>query len=558
MRNNQLLCILFLAAVFSTVLFVVGIGAAGIERIECPKRFGLWAAALPDGRLMTWWPEEKPGATDATGTVQLAFARFSRDNGTTWTEPRVLFEFPRVEGKARYLGGADGNTLCDKQGGIHIFGVLRRVAFDWETYKGNLAVFHVMSDDNGKTWSDVQIVPTGYRYCGIHQPVVSKTGRIILPIWHVFDDKRKWGAFCVLSDDRGKKWRSAGQVVSGANAAQFQLDEQSGVELNDGRIWMLFRELRGGHLIEAFSKDGGESWHDVRESRFVSPAAPPAMRRLTDGRILLIWNNSLKPKHVFNRLVLAAAISDDDGRTWRGYREIARTNGVPGPQGWVCYPFITQTDDGTVIVTYGTAKFAANMLRLDPDWLEETRFQEDFSGGLDNWITFQTEGPKLVAHPDHPDHKVLALLKPNADVASGASLNFPFGSKGKLTLRIQLQPGFRGARICLTDHFTWPYYCETGLFGCGIWADGKIVEPLPEGELVESGTRLTPGKWHTLQFAWDCKKHRCALSVDSNHVTDLSQMSAAPGVCYLRLWSAAKQTDEAGLLVESVDVSIQP
>ena len=372
----------------------------------------------------------------------------------------------------------------------------------------------------------------------------------------MFDGKREWGAFCVRSDDRGKTWRSGDQVISGSNV-RFQLDEQSGVELSDGRIWMLFRELHGGRLIDAFSADGGESWRDVRKSRFVSPAAPPAMLRLADSRILLVWNNSLKPKHVFNRLILAAAVSDDEGRSWRGYREIARTSGISGPQGWVCYPYITQTKDGTVIVTYGTAKFKPNMLRLNPQWLEETRLREDFSTGLDNWITLQTEGPKLVPHPDHPDRKILALPKPKADVASGASLNFPFGSKGKLTMRIQLQPGFQGARICLTDHFTWPYYSETGQFGCDIWANGEIVEPLPEGELVQSGTKLTPGKWHTLEFAWDCAKHRCKLSLDSKLVTDLSQMSAAPGVCYLRLRSAAKQTDEAGLLVESVDVSVQ-
>ena len=140
MRSNPFLYTLLGATVFSTASFVVEIGAAdctivafgdpasegskGVERIKCPKRFGLWVTALPDGRVMTWWPEEEPGAADATGTVQLAFARFSRDNGATWTKPRVLFAFPRVEGKARYLGGADGVTLCDKQGGIHLFGVL--------------------------------------------------------------------------------------------------------------------------------------------------------------------------------------------------------------------------------------------------------------------------------------------------------------------------------------------------------------------------------------------------------------------------------------------------
>ena len=481
---------------------------------------------------------------------------FPATTASTWTKPQVLFEFPRVEGKARYMAGADGVALCDKQGGIHLFGVLCRVAFSWETYEGELAVYHVMSDDNGKTWSDVNIVPTGHKYCGVHQPLVTKTGRIVLPIWHVFDGKRKWGAFCVWSDDRGKTWRTGKQIIDGSDL-QVQLDEQSGVELNDGRIMMLFRQLHGGRLVEAFSSNGGESWQDVRESRFVSPAAPPAMLRLADGRILLVWNNSLKPKHVFNRLVLAAAISDDEGRTWKGYREIARTSGVPGPKGWVCYPYITQTKDGSVIVSYGIGGFKPNMLQLDPGWLEEPRLREDFSNGLANWITLQTEGPELVPHPEHPERKVLAMPKPDAETASGASLNFPFGSKGKLTMRIRLRPGFGGARICLTDHFTWPHYAETGEFQCAVWADGEIVEPLPEGELVQTGVTLTPGKWHTLEFAWDCTKHRCKLSLDGKPVTELSQMAAAPGVCYLRLWSSAKETDKAGLMVESVDVVVE-
>ena len=52
--------------------------------------------------------------------------------------------------------------------------------------------------------------------------------------------------------------------------------------------------------------------------------------------------------------VLHAAVSNDEGRTWRGYREIARDparNEPPPPNGdhGVSYPFASLTADGRVI-----------------------------------------------------------------------------------------------------------------------------------------------------------------------------------------------------------------
>ena len=50
--------------------------------------------------------------------------------------------------------------------------------------------------------------------------------------------------------------------------------------------------------------------------------------RIKDGRLLLLWNNCgadpLPPVkwQCAERAVLAAAISDDEGKTWKGYREI--------------------------------------------------------------------------------------------------------------------------------------------------------------------------------------------------------------------------------------------
>jgi len=416
------------AVILNTVAGPASAAFEGAVPIEIKGSFGGWVTALPDGRLMSWWTEDKPDAQDETGSIQQAFARYSSDNGVTWTEPQLLFEFPRTEGKCRYTRDATGIVVCGRDGVIHIFGTYW-CHWSWEKFEGKSSVFHVMSPDNGKTWSEVQILAAAYEYNGLQTALELSSGRIVVPSWHAFDDRNDWGVTCLISEDGGETWRnSRGEL----DPATFR-DETTLVELGDGRVWALARPYEGGRLFEAFSEDGGDTWYGARESRFVAPASPPATLRLQDGRIIVVWNNSQKPKHVFNRLVLAAAISDDDGETWSGYREIARTSGVLGPNGWVCYPWITQTNDGTVIVTYGTAGFKANLLRLDPDWLEETHFRENFAKGLDNWITMHTEGTELVPHPNWGNREALSLRKPNPEVDAGASLNFPFGAQGHLT-----------------------------------------------------------------------------------------------------------------------------
>ena len=235
----------------------------------------------------------------------------------------------------------------------------------------------------------------------------------------------------------------------------------------------------------------------------------------------------------------------------------------------MCYPWLTETTGGDILVGFhGEPAVAYNMVRLDPDWLTETTFRDDFSEGLDNWMTLRTKGVETIPHPTRRNRQALALRKPEADTAAGASLNFPFGAQGHLTTRIRLEPGFQGARICLTDYLTWPYYAEDGRFGISIAADGQISVGTGEGaagegeeaqcEFTPTEATLETGRWHTLGFAWDSSKGTCRLTVNHQHLADLPQLSEAPGVCYLRLLSTAAEVDRAGMVVDSVSVSVKP
>ncbi len=543
------LSVVFCGAILSTNPGQVDAAMEGMEIIQAGGELG-WATALPDGRLMTWFIEEGEGGEQGEVPPK-AFARYSSDNGRTWSEPVFLFELPVAEGS--FITDDMGVVVPDRQGNLHLFG-LHSHEWSWEKFAGRCRPWHSMSADGGQTWTPLQYCDAGYNYSGLQSAFELSSGRLILTTWFASETIHgRWGTRLVISDDAGRTWRPAAEKILEEDVS---LDEAAGCQLTDGRLWLVFRPDPESYLYEAYSADGGDTWSEPQPTQFVSPSAPAAVLRLADDRILMVWNNSLKPKHVFNRLVLAAAISEDGGETWHGYREIARTTGVPGPEGWVCYPWITQSSDGTVIVSYRMQRRKPVMAQLDPAWLMETSFHDDFSAGLDNWITMQTEGPQLATHPDDATRQILALRKPDPEVASGASLNFPFGPKGELTMRVRLEPGFQGMRLTLTDHFTWPEYAEEGQFTVSIWGSGEIAEPLPAGEAISSGVKLESGKWYELKFAWNTDKDSCALSVDGEHVTDLAQLSPGAGVCYLRLWSSASETDEAGLLVDSVDVDV--
>ena len=69
---------------------------------------------------------------------------------------------------------------------------------------------------------------------------------------------------------------------------------------------------------------------------------------------------------------------------------------------------------------------------------------------------------------------------------------------------------------------------------------------------------LEPGAWHTLDLQWDCDKGRCAMSLDGRHVVDMPQLSRAAGICYLRLWMQVHTLEPEGIMLESVDVQVEP
>ena len=526
-------------------------------------------AQLPDETLMAFFIR-------TIDDVQQTTVRLSADNGYSWNEEETLFKLPKEPGG---WGGVE--ALVDSYGEVHIFflndahtGVIRtgeaeRVSMS----QRRLDIWHVKSTDGRKNWQPPKCIWQGYTGA-LNSVIQLKNGRILLPFSYLttrtwgnrgegldaFTFRGKFNCTLVYSDDRGETWHLSPaelRVATPDIVSSYGAVEPVVLELNDGRVWMLIR-TQLGRFYESFSKDGAV-WSDPQPTRLLSSDSPAGLVRLRDGRIVLFWNNCLRfPYAHGGRHVLHAAISEDEGRTWRGVREVARDplcHEPPPPRGdhGTAYPFPMLAKEGKVIFTTGQGPGRNFCVLLDPNWLYETHQKDDFSVGLEDWSIFGTKGVEVASHPEKESANVLRIRKTHADWPATAVWNFPSGVKGRLRLKLLLKPGFDGALVGITDHFSVPFDWEDEFYNL------SNLRINPDGQIAK-GIKLEAGRWYTIEFNWDCAERECSLSLDARQVLVLPQLRDSDGACYFRLRSTAERTDDAGFLVEyvEVDLSVMP
>jgi hypothetical protein len=380
----------------------------------------------------------------------------------------------------------------------------------------------------------------------------------------------------ILSDDAGDTWqqspaRLTSPCMADYNGSNYGACEPVVIKLADGALWMLMR-TQTGFLYESTSDDDGLTWRDAGPSRFHASTGPPGLTRLGDGRIVLFWNNCEMPPKVDGagvyggRDALHAAISDDEGQTWHGFREVycdPYRNDTPPKSGdrGTAYPFGAYDAQGYVMLVSGQGRGRRNFVRFDPDWLMAASRSDDFSNGLDGWHVFKpfgpatgywrdrTVGPVLVAHPDDANKRVLHVRRLDEKPADGATWNFPSGRRGQLTLRMMFREGFAGASISLGDRMFEPTDDageRLAMFRVQIDSQGH----------VDADHGLALDTWQTLTLAWDLDASICMLSTPDWQVDVPPQHTTTSGLCYLRLRSTAETVDHLGYLVDEVEAKV--
>ncbi len=346
---------------------------------------------------------------------------------------------------------------------------------------------------------------------------------------------------------------------------------------------MLMRTPHDRHY-EAFSTDGGLTWSEPQPSRFYGTITMPTIGRLADGRLLFFWCNTTPLPElptangvwddVFtNRDVTHVAISDDDGATWTGFRELMldpmrnesdyalRGRGID--RGMHQAQFI-EVEPGKIVAAIGQHPLHRAIVAFDVDWLYEPERSDDFTDGLDNWTTFnyikgirghcsynRINGADLVAHPDDESRNALSLRYQAADSLvsdiRGAVWNFPAARRGNFSTSLQIPAGADGHTLVLNDRWFNP--SDTVARHEGIY-----ILPLSRRKLG-----IKDDKWHTLTIDWDLDSRSGAtVRVDGRKRLTLPAANpSADGISYVHFLAEPTQTDASPrpILIERVSAT---
>ncbi len=211
-----------------------------------------------------------------------------------------------------------------------------------------LPIYVCRSLDGGKTWEEP--VKLNEPWCGcIHSMIETSNGRIVLVGQEVIPAWRH-ATVMFVSDDQGRTWRRSNVLDIGQGRHDHAGSiEGTVVERKDGTLYQLLR-TETGWLYEAVSRDGGLKWEDFRQSPIKSVTCCAQLGRLSDGRVVLLWNHPPRhrPGSASSREELSIAFSGDDARTWSKPVVIAASY---GPGGRVSYPYLYERKLGELWVT---------------------------------------------------------------------------------------------------------------------------------------------------------------------------------------------------------------
>jgi predicted neuraminidase len=191
-------------------------------------------------------------------------------------------------------------------------------------------------------------------------PLELPSGRILVPM---YSDGYSYGIMAI-SDDRGYTW-TASEPLVGAGSIQ-----PSVVRKTDGTLVAYMRDNgpppKRAHL--SMSKDDGVSWSQARDTEIPNPGTSLENIRLSNGHWIMVYNDLES-----GRYSLVAAISDDEGATWKWRRHL---DGRPDKNlnSQYHYPSVIQASDGAIHVTYSyftPEGKSIKHVRMNEDWVKQ-------------------------------------------------------------------------------------------------------------------------------------------------------------------------------------------
>ncbi len=189
----------------------------------------------------------------------------------------------------------------------------------------NLHAYVRISHDEGKTFGEpIKITSDeGYHVLNNDRITLLANGRLLVPVASTLNSVKEnhFICRCCYSDDGGLSWKTGEGFVDLPKRGAM---EPEVIELVDGKIMMIMRNQLGT-ISKSYSTDRGETWSDPEDLGVKAPEAPSTLRRIpSTGDLVLIWNHTYSEGkgHGGKRTPLTAAISSDEGKTWKRIQNI--------------------------------------------------------------------------------------------------------------------------------------------------------------------------------------------------------------------------------------------
>jgi len=319
-------------------------------------------ARRANGELWVSWSGGRDGHVCPMGQVR---AMTSRDDGVTWTYPRVLLDSPIDDRDSGAMVTAKGTLLIttftslayeehlaksmiylpDGKGSSMKSMAPERIA-RWQAAqnrltpaerKAELGEWVLRSTDGGLNFS--ARIPTVVN--SPHGPLQLKDGRILYVGKQLWAKEHRIGA--AESKDDGLTWTWLSEIPGrpGDDVAS-KYHELHAVETDDGRIVAQIRhegKVDTNWTLQTESADGGKTWTIPRPITF---GIPSQLLKLRDGRLLMTYGHRRPP---FGN---QARLSTDHGRSW-SEPMIISGDGAAGDLG---YPSTVELADGTLLTVW--------------------------------------------------------------------------------------------------------------------------------------------------------------------------------------------------------------
>lgn len=330
-----------------------------------PEYYHGWStlARRSNGELWVTWSGGREAHVCPFGQVH---GMTSRDDGKTWTFPRVLLDSAIDDRDSGVLETAKGTLLVTSFTSLAYEPYLEKQASfaelkpkGWETKamkpdqlarwqaaharldaagrKAELGEWALRSTDGGLTWSPR--IPTIVN--SPHGPVQLKDGRLLYAGKQLWTGEKKIGV-CESKDD-GLTWNWLAEIPARkGDDPVASYHELHAVEAADGTLIAQIRnhnKEHAGWTLQSESRDGGRTWSEPRP---ICYGLPSHLVRLRDNRLLMTYGHRRPP---FGN---QARLSSDNGRTWSEAMVISGD----GKGGDLGYPSTVELADGSLVTVW--------------------------------------------------------------------------------------------------------------------------------------------------------------------------------------------------------------